>query len=42
MKKKIFCMTLLAATVTVSGIRAQARFTDPQSILPVRIEVVFS
>ena len=42
MKKNIFCMTLLAATVTVSGIRAQARITEPQSIHPVRIEVGFS
>lgn len=42
MKRKIICLSLLAATTIAPGIRALANNTEPQPIRPMRIEVGFS
>ena len=42
MKRKIICLSLLAATTIAPGIRALAHNTEPQPIRPMRIEVGFS
>jgi len=42
MKRKIICLSLLAATTIAPGIRALAHSTEPQPIRPMRIEVGFS